>query len=31
MGRRRTAEEYHRTAEDNGWVPGAHKEEDSKE
>ena len=29
MGRKRTAEDYHRTAEENGWVPGAHEEEDS--
>jgi hypothetical protein len=28
MGRKRTAEDYHRTAE-NGWVPGAYEEEDS--
>jgi hypothetical protein len=31
MGRKRTAEEYHRTAAQNRWVPGAHKEEDSRE
>jgi hypothetical protein len=24
MGRRRTAEDYQRTAAENGWVPGAH-------
>ena len=29
VGRKRTAEDYHRTAEENGWVPGAHEEEDS--
>jgi hypothetical protein len=29
MGRRRTAEEYNRTAEENGWVLGAYAEEDS--
>jgi hypothetical protein len=29
MGRKRTAEDYHRIAEENGWVPGAHEEEDS--
>jgi hypothetical protein len=29
MGRKRTAEDYHRTAEENGWIPGAHEEEDS--
>jgi hypothetical protein len=29
MGRRRTAEDYQRTAAENGWVPGAHGEEDS--
>jgi hypothetical protein len=29
MGRRRTAEEYNQTAEENGWVRGAHEEEDS--
>ena len=29
MGRKRTAEDYHRTAEENGWVPGAYEEEDS--
>jgi hypothetical protein len=28
MGKRRTAEEYHETAEANGWVEGAHEEED---
>jgi hypothetical protein len=27
MGRKRTAEEYNRTAQENGWVPGAHEEE----
>jgi hypothetical protein len=26
MGRKRTAEDYHRTAEENGWVPGAYEE-----
>ena len=31
MGRRRTAEDYQPTAEENGWVPGAHEEEDSKQ
>jgi len=30
MGRRRTAEDYQRTAEENGWVPGAHEDEDSR-
>jgi hypothetical protein len=29
MGRKRTAEDYHRTAEENGWVPGAHEQEDN--
>ena len=29
MGQKRTAEEYHRTAEINGWVDGEHEEEDS--
>jgi hypothetical protein len=29
MGRRCTAEEYNRTAEENGWVLGAYAEEDS--
>ena len=29
MGRRRTAEEYNRIAEENGWVLGAYAEEDS--
>jgi len=28
MGKKRTAEEYHQTAEANGWVEGAHEEED---
>jgi hypothetical protein len=31
MGRRRTAEGHQRGAAENGWVPGAHKEEDSKQ
>ena len=31
MGRTRTAEDYQRTAEDNGWVTGAHEEKDSKQ
>ena len=31
MGRRRTAEDYQRTAAENGWVPGAYEEEDSKQ
>jgi hypothetical protein len=31
MGRKRTAEEYQRRAEENGWVLGAHEEEDSKQ
>jgi hypothetical protein len=31
MGRRRTAEDYQRTAAENGWVPGAHEEEDGKQ
>jgi hypothetical protein len=31
MGRRRTVEDYQRTADENGWVPGAHEEEDSKQ
>jgi hypothetical protein len=31
MGRRRTAEDYQRTAEENGWVAGAHEEEDRKQ
>jgi hypothetical protein len=30
MGRRRTAGDYQRTAEENGWVPGAHEDEDSR-
>jgi hypothetical protein len=30
MVRRRTAEDYQRTAEENGWVPRAHKDEDSR-
>ena len=29
MGRKRTAEDYQRTAEENGWVAGAYEEEDS--
>jgi hypothetical protein len=29
MGRRHTAEEYNRTAAENGWVLGAYAEEDS--
>ena len=29
MGRKRTAEDYHRTAEENGWIPEAHEEEDN--
>jgi hypothetical protein len=29
MGRKRTAEDYHRTVKENGWVPGAYKEENS--
>jgi hypothetical protein len=29
MGRRRTAEDYQRTAEEIGWDPEAHEEEDS--
>ena len=29
MSRRRTAEEYNRTAEENGWVLGPYAEEDS--
>ena len=29
MGRKRTTEDYQRTAEENGWVPGGHEEEDS--
>jgi hypothetical protein len=29
MGRKRSAEDYQRTAEKNGWVTGAYKEEDS--
>jgi hypothetical protein len=28
MGRKRTAEDYNRTAEENGWVPRAYEEED---
>jgi hypothetical protein len=28
MGRKWTAEDYNRTAEKNGWVPGAHEKED---
>ena len=28
MGQKRTAEEYYRTAEANGWVDGEHEEED---
>jgi hypothetical protein len=33
MGRRRTAEEYNRTAQENGWVlgTGAHEEEDNRQ
>jgi hypothetical protein len=31
MGPRRTAEVYQQTAEENGWVLRAHKEEDSKQ
>jgi hypothetical protein len=31
MDRRRTAEEYNRTAAQNGWVPGAHEEEDGRQ
>jgi hypothetical protein len=31
MGRKRTAADYQRTAEENGWVPGAHEEEDSEQ
>ena len=29
MGRKRTAEDYHRTTEENSWVPGGQEEEDS--
>ena len=29
MGRKRTAEDYRRTAEENGWVAGTNEEEDS--
>jgi hypothetical protein len=29
MGRRRTTGDYQRSAEEDGWVPGAHEEEDS--
>jgi hypothetical protein len=29
MGRKCTAEEYHRTAEENDWIPGTHEKEDS--
>ena len=29
MGRKRTAEDYYRTAEENGWELGAYEEEDS--
>jgi hypothetical protein len=29
MGRKRTAEDYHQTAEENNWVPRAYEEEDS--
>ena len=29
MGRKRIAEDYNRTAEENGWDPEAHEEEDS--
>ena len=29
MGRKRTAEDYHRTTEENSWEPGAYEEEDS--
>jgi hypothetical protein len=29
MGKKRLAEDYRRTAEENGWVAGAHEEEDS--
>jgi hypothetical protein len=31
MGRKRTAEEYNRTAQENGWVPGACEEEDNRQ
>jgi hypothetical protein len=31
IGRRRTAEDYHRTTAKNGWAPGAHEEEDGVE
>jgi hypothetical protein len=30
IARKRTAEDYHRIAEENGWVAEAHEEEDSK-
>jgi hypothetical protein len=29
MGRKRTAEEYNQTTEENGWVRGAYEEKDS--
>src|SRR5277367_18950 len=29
LGRRRTAKDYHRTTEENGWIPGTYEEEDS--
>jgi hypothetical protein len=31
MGRKRAAEEYNRTAQENGWAPGAHAEEDDRQ
>jgi hypothetical protein len=31
MGRKRTAEEYNRTAQENGWVPGAHEKEGNRQ
>ena len=31
MGRKRTTEECNRTAQENGWVPGAHEEEDDRQ
>jgi hypothetical protein len=31
MSQKRTAEEYNQTVQENGWVPGAHEEEDNRQ